>query len=209
VSRIVDTEPPSDGREARGDATRNELIDAVITAVARHGLEGTTISRLIEITGASRGLISFHFDGKEKLLEAALQRAIGIYEKSWEQSVVERKQRPAVERLHAAIEHDLDFAVTHGDILSFWWAAWAEVRAKETYARLSAARDRQFVADLKRLFMEAGLKGSAAGQSALLVNACLLGFWQQFHCEGEMADMKAFRRAGRALVDQCLGRAAR
>ena len=197
--------PGADGRELRGEATRLQLLDAVMTSVARHGLEGTTISRIAAISGLSRGLISFHFDGKDKLLEAALSEAIIVYEKSWQAGVV-APRIDAVERLHRAIDHDIDFALNNPAILSLWWAAWGETHAKAIYHRLSAVRDARFVSDLVRMFEQAGCKRAEAQTSASLVNACLLGFWLQHHLEGDAGAMNTFRRRGHSLIEALLKR---
>jgi TetR/AcrR family transcriptional regulator, transcriptional repressor of bet genes len=174
-----------DGREQRGGATRAALIDAVITCVARHGLERTTISKLSEITGLSRGLISFHFEGKDRLLSAALAHAIAIYEESWEKNIMRPDVKPS-ERLHLSIDHDVDFALNNPDILSLWWSAWGETRAKEIYRSSSSARDQRFVSDLKNTFVAAGLSKTNAVQAAAAVNAFLLGYWLQHHLDEDM-----------------------
>jgi TetR/AcrR family transcriptional regulator, transcriptional repressor of bet genes len=192
-----------DGREKRGDATRTQLIEATIASVAKFGLEGTTVSRLAEISGVSRGLISFHFDGKDKLLEAALSFAITRYEDSWNDNVVTPAFAPA-ERLHKVVDHDLDFCVREPGIMALWWAAWGEARAKEIYRVSSSTRDERFVADLTTMFEDAGITRGKAKKAAELINASLLGFWLQRHVDEEGANVQLYRDAGHALVDALL-----
>ena len=193
----------ADGRELKGEATRTALLDAVMVSVARNGIEGTTISRLAEISGLSRGLISFHFDGKDKLIEAALTRAITVYEQSWDAKLV-TGDMTASERLHRAVDHDVDFALTNPNILSLWWAAWGEARAKDIYRASSSARDERFQLDLKTFFVSAGLAPAAAGQAAALLNTSLLGFWLQHHLDERTANPRQFRKAAHAMVDMLL-----
>lgn len=188
----------------RGDAARALLIQTFIAAVARYGLEGTTISRLSELSGQSRGLVSFHFQGKDNLIEAALDHAIGVYAQSWETHVL-AGVRPAQDRIRAAIDHDLDFTGTHPEILALWWAAWGETRAKEIYGRLSTARDESFVNDLRRMFRETGLDRSRAEAGALAVNAYLLGSWLQHHLDAKAWRKELFRSVGYALAESVIG----
>jgi TetR/AcrR family transcriptional regulator, transcriptional repressor of bet genes len=197
--------PPSQGT-TRGAETRSRLVGSVIRCVAIHGLEGTTITRLCEISGLSRGLISFHFDGKDQLLEAALARAIALYEASWDGCVV-APEMTAHERLHRVVDHDLDFAAAEPDILALWWAAWGEARAKEIYRKSSAARDQRFVTDLASMFRDAGLSAAAARRSAVVLNATLLGYWLQLHLGEPGDDLEALRAAGHALIETLLASA--
>jgi AcrR family transcriptional regulator len=187
----------------KGAETRSRLVDAVIRSVALYGLEGTTITRLCEISGLSRGLISFHFDGKDQLLEAALARAIAHYEASWD-SCVAAPARTHRELLHLVVDHDLEFAAAEPDILALWWAAWGEARAKDIYRASSAARYQRFVDDLAAMFRGAGLPSSAARRAAALLNATLLGFWLQMHLEDDAGNLNQLRSAGHALVDALL-----
>lgn len=193
----------TDGRELKGEVTRTLLIDAVIASVARHGLEGTTVSRLSEMTGLSRGLVSFHFEGKDRLIEAALTRAMARYEESWEAAVMQVSV-PAAKRLHLAVDHDFNFARAHPDVLALWWSAWGEARAKAIYLQSSVSRDARFLADLKMLFCDVGMARSAAAEAAQIVNAYLLGCWLQIHIDEEAGPAKAYRSAGHRLVDQLL-----
>ncbi len=188
---------------SKGAETRSRLVDAVIQSVARNGLEGTTITRLCEISGLSRGLISFHFDGKDQLLEAALARAIAHYEASWD-ACVAGPTRTDRERLHLVIDHDLEFAAAEPDILALWWAAWGEARAKDIYRASSGARDQRFVDDLAAMFRGAGLSSAPARRAASLLNATLLGFWLQMHLEDDAGNLGRLRTAGHALVDALL-----
>lgn len=192
------------GDITRGDVTRTRLVDAVIASIAESGLEGTSISRVSEHAGLSRGLVSFHFDGKDKLLDAALRRAIATYEESWESNVVAPPGPPA-ERLHRVVDHDLDFALRAPEILALWWAAWGEARAKSIYRDASLTRDKRFVDDIAAMFRKAGTKPAAARQHAIILNACLLGFWLQHHLGETDAGLAPLRAAGHGLVEALLG----
>lgn len=157
----------------------------------------------MDVSGVSRGLISFHFDGKDKLIEAALEHAIVLYEKSWEEAVI-LPDMTAEQRLHAVVDHDIDFANDAPDILSLWWAAWGEARGKSIYRRSSAARDERFVADLARMFRKSGLSPKRAGEAAYILNAALMGVWLQHHLEEDAAALQSARAAAHMLVDRLL-----
>ncbi len=62
-------------RERRRRRTREELVDAVLAAIADGGLPETTIDRISAESGISRGTVYAHFPGgRDELLRAAYAR---------------------------------------------------------------------------------------------------------------------------------------
>ncbi len=58
-----------------GDA-RQRMIDGAVRLLAERGLQATSFSEVLELTGAPRGSIYHHFpDGKDQLVGAAVDRA--------------------------------------------------------------------------------------------------------------------------------------
>jgi TetR/AcrR family transcriptional repressor of lmrAB and yxaGH operons len=56
--------------------TRQRMIDGAVRLLATAGLQGTSFSEVLELTGAPRGSIYHHFpDGKEQLVAAAVDSA--------------------------------------------------------------------------------------------------------------------------------------
>jgi AcrR family transcriptional regulator len=49
-----------------------EIVQVTIRLIAEHGLHGTTISRIADAVGMSRGALYYHFPNREALLGAAL-----------------------------------------------------------------------------------------------------------------------------------------
>ena len=54
---------------------RDRLIDAAITCIRRNGIERTSISAIAAIAGVSRPTVYAHFETREALVAAALERA--------------------------------------------------------------------------------------------------------------------------------------
>ena len=54
---------------------RSELSRAAFEAVVRFGLRGTTLERVGEIAGVSKGVVLHHFKDKSSLLEAVFRRS--------------------------------------------------------------------------------------------------------------------------------------
>jgi AcrR family transcriptional regulator len=62
-----------DRKRARGQATRQELVEAATRLFAGRGYEDTSIEALLGETGVSRGALYHHFASKETLFEAVLE----------------------------------------------------------------------------------------------------------------------------------------
>lgn len=60
-------------RNARGEVTRQELLDATVSLVQRFGYEKTSISRVMNETGMSTSSIYWMFGNKEGLISEALE----------------------------------------------------------------------------------------------------------------------------------------
>ncbi len=68
------SEPESVNRNvARGQATRQRLIEVATRQFAAHGYEDTSIGSVLDEAGVSRGSLYHHFEGKEALFEAVLE----------------------------------------------------------------------------------------------------------------------------------------
>ena len=55
---------------------RSELSQAAFEAVIRYGLRGTTLEKVGEIAGVSKGVVLHHFNDKSALLEAVFAALI-------------------------------------------------------------------------------------------------------------------------------------
>jgi AcrR family transcriptional regulator len=62
-----------DQRVARGDATRNLILEAARDVLAADGYSGTTTRAVAERAGVQLSLVHYHFGGKKGLLAAVLE----------------------------------------------------------------------------------------------------------------------------------------
>ena len=55
---------------------RERMIEGAVRLLARHGLQATSFSEVLELTGAPRGSIYHHFpEGKDQLIGSAVDFA--------------------------------------------------------------------------------------------------------------------------------------
>lgn len=67
--------PPST-MEAKAAAARKRILDAVIECLDRHGYAETSIARIQERAGMSRGALTHHFPSKEALMVETAERLL-------------------------------------------------------------------------------------------------------------------------------------
>lgn len=62
--------------ESKGERTRRRLLDAAAAEVARAGIAGASITAIADAAGLKTGSIYFHFESKDKLIEAMLAQGL-------------------------------------------------------------------------------------------------------------------------------------
>jgi TetR/AcrR family transcriptional repressor of nem operon len=64
----------------RGEATREKILDATQTLILEHGFSATSIDRVLEKTGMTKGAFFYHFKNKEALTRAIVERYARVEE---------------------------------------------------------------------------------------------------------------------------------
>jgi AcrR family transcriptional regulator len=65
-----------DGRVERGRATRERLIEAGREQFGAHGYDGASLDAILAQAGAKRGALYHHFESKQELFDAVLDREV-------------------------------------------------------------------------------------------------------------------------------------
>ncbi|MFO0603106.1 MAG: helix-turn-helix domain-containing protein [Polyangiales bacterium] len=65
---------PRRTQDERREATRDALLGAAVALLAERGIAATTLADVAERAGVSKGALTHHFDAKDALLDAALER---------------------------------------------------------------------------------------------------------------------------------------
>lgn len=199
------TDTSADGRRLRGDASRQLLIDAMIRAVALHGLPGATISVVAELAGVSRSLVNFHFTQKEQLLESALAHALQTYEQSLAASLTEHVTTPQA-RLRADILHDIHFAAKHPELLALWYASWSERQSLQQYRATTLAADRDYRAGYQACFQQLLGDAERARRYAHIIDSFIDGLWLDCHLDPAGFDVEDSCSTALLLLETLLTR---
>ena len=176
-------------RTASKAERRRQLIEATIRSIAAHGLSDTTTATVAGEAGLSQGIINLHFKSKDKLLLATLTHVVDEYKALWEGSLAKAGPSSA-EKLAALVDVDFHRSVCDRDKLAVWFAFWSESKARPTYRRLCAERDREYDRMLVALCSDIVAEGEYAEIDAEVVARGLAAM-----TEGLWLDMLANPRA--------------
>lgn len=174
-------------RKASRELRRQQLVDATIECLARRGFSETTLADVADAAGLSRGIVNFHFESKERLLQATLQHMADEYAAHWRAALVRAGPKPA-DQLRAVVEMHFDRAISSRRKLAAWVAFWGEAKSRPTYKALCGARDVQYqetlVALCVALVAEGGRKVDPHAV-ALGLDSMLEGLWLRLMMGGE------------------------
>ncbi|MEL6482339.1 MAG: TetR family transcriptional regulator C-terminal domain-containing protein [Pseudomonadota bacterium] len=166
-------------RRETKETRREQLMDATLTVLARRGLAKATLADVADEAGLSRGIVNFHFESKERLLLATLERLSSEYDATWRQGLAAAGPT-AAERLRALMMADLSPGVCEPQKLAAWFAFFAESGARVDYRDLCWARDDALL-DAFQTLCEAleteARYGYDARRTAMAIYAMQEGFW--------------------------------
>lgn len=116
---------------------RAELSKAAFEAVVLYGLRGTTLEKVGEIAGVSKGVVLHHFKDKSSLLEAVIRRTNGMLS----MSLIElyRHAETPYERLWAVIVANFHESIFNQDVCQAWVSLMAEVPHNRESQRVQTA----------------------------------------------------------------------
>lgn len=189
-------------RTATKAQRRLQLIEATIRCIASHGLSDTTTSLVAKEAGLSQGIINLHFKSKEKLLLATLEHVVDEYKSVWERVLAAAGPGNA-EQLAALVGVDFHRSVCERDKLAVWFAFWSESKARPTYRKLCAERDREYDQHLNELCADIVREGrydidpeSAANAMAAMTE----GLWLDMLVNQRMMSREAARQTSMAYL---------
>jgi len=199
----------SKARRAKGDRSRQAILEVAVHLASVEGLDGLTIGRLASETGMSKSGLFAHFGSKEDLQLATVDAARSIF--------IEKVIRPAFEakkglpRLRRLCEIWFDYAENH----VFRGGCFFAAASAEFDSRPGRVRDR--IAEIMKEWLEvlrwAIVDAQEAGQFDLKMDAIQLAFEINALEIGAnwalqlFGDKQAFTRARTAVLERLRSRA--
>ena len=155
-----------------GAIRRSELSRATFEAVVRYGLRGTTLEKVGEIAGVSKGVVLHHFKGKSALLEAVFRRSNNVLS----DSAIElyRYADTPCERLWAIIIANFNETIFNRAVCQAWVSLMAAVPHNTHCQRIQNANNQRiqsnFVHELQHFLNPEDVK-PAARHLGMLIDA--------------------------------------
>jgi TetR/AcrR family transcriptional repressor of bet genes len=116
---------------------RQELAIAAYEVLQEEGIAGTTLAKVAERAGMSKGIVVHYFGGKDALLEAVMRLANALLRD--EVIMRMRAARSPRERLDAIIAGNFSPQFFKPEICSAWLSLCAEVSRNAEFARIQRA----------------------------------------------------------------------
>jgi TetR/AcrR family transcriptional repressor of bet genes len=132
------TEPLSRAEGKR--RSRQKLITATLNSIAKRGFAETTLARVAEGAGLSRGIVNFHFRSKEALFLETLKFMSREYRERWVRAFDEAGPT-AAERLEAVLMVDFEPPISNRNRIAAWFAFYGEAKSRPTYMAACADMD--------------------------------------------------------------------
>lgn len=102
-------------KDLQADAARKKICDAVIRCLDRHGYADTSINRIQELAGVSRGALTHHFPSKQALVAETANRLLRRAVRS-----LDKRQPPAALRRDYGMDNHDDAAMIEAYLLDTW-----------------------------------------------------------------------------------------
>ena len=125
---------------------RSELSQAAFEAVIRYGLRGTTLEKVGEIAGVSKGVVLHHFKDKTALLEAVFRRSNSVLSMSLLR--LYRHAETPHERFWAIAYANFSETIYNREVCQAWVSLLAEVPHNAMCQRVQAANNSRIKSNL-------------------------------------------------------------
>ncbi|MCG9712091.1 transcriptional regulator BetI [Shewanella insulae] len=154
---------------------QQQLIDATLVSVERHGLHHTTINTISGLAGMSSGIISHYFGGKQGLIEATLKYLLDELKQALLARTLGKTLTP-MERLFMIVEANFTELQRSSAATKTWLSFWSQAMHDPGLARLQCINHQRLYANLKYSFRPL-LGASDACDAAKQTAAMIDGFW--------------------------------
>ncbi|WP_028867867.1 transcriptional regulator BetI [Psychromonas arctica] len=162
-------------RPAVKEARQQQLIDATLMSVERHGLQHTTINTISAMAGMSSGIISHYFGGKQGLIEAALKYLLDQLKQALLIRISGKNLSP-IDRLSMIVEANFTELQRSSAATKTWLSFWSQAMHEPGLARLQHINSQRLYSNLLFCFKQL-LPNTAAINAAKQTAAVIDGFW--------------------------------
>jgi TetR/AcrR family transcriptional repressor of bet genes len=181
LNKVTAKNLPSRSRAVQSEFRKRQLVNSTIDCIEKLGLSQTTMASIAKHAGVSQGIVVFHFQTKELLLEKTLQRLSDDYGNCWKGAYNNAEAVPLA-RLCALIKAVFSPAVCTRKLIGVWYAFWGDSRSRLLYKSLCGKQDIAYTSYLLEQCqsLEATVLSTMdANDAALSIESMISGLWQE------------------------------
>ncbi|MBB1439859.1 transcriptional regulator BetI [Shewanella sp. SG41-4] len=162
-------------RPTMKNVRQQQLIDATLMSIERHGLQNTTINTISGLAGMSSGIISHYFGGKQGLIEATQKFLLEELKQALLTKTSGKTLTP-MERLSMIVEANFTELQRSTAATKTWLSFWSQAMHDPGLARLQNINSQRLYSNLLYSFKQL-LPNAAAVNAAKQTAAVIDGFW--------------------------------
>jgi TetR/AcrR family transcriptional regulator, transcriptional repressor of bet genes len=155
------------------DIRRRELLEAALEIIKREGLPATTLSRIADHAGVSKGIVHHYFRGKDQLIEETMRYAHSRRRDDLVRGLI--SARDPVQRLSAVISVILDEKYFQHGFCRAWISFKAATYSSPALARLHRVIHRREWSNLTHALCSFQPR-SEASKTAISIKAMVEGY---------------------------------
>lgn len=130
---------------------KKQLIEATLTSIDEHGLQGTTISTISKLAGVSTGIISHYFGGKAELLKDTTIYLLEQLRIDFLQQFTGEKTTPR-ERLTYIINANFSTSQSTNKAAVAWLSFWTQSMHSNELSQLQEVNHARLASNLRYSF---------------------------------------------------------
>jgi len=157
------------------EVRQQQLIDATLLSVAKHGLSHTTINTISQLAGMSSGIISHYFGGKQGLITATFMYLLAQLKHALLKKIA-NQNLSAEHRLSMIVDANFTALQRSNAVTKTWLSFWSQAMHDPSLARLQHINSQRLYSNLLHAFKQR-LSAADAINAAKQTAAIIDGFW--------------------------------
>jgi TetR/AcrR family transcriptional repressor of bet genes len=114
---------------------RQQILDATFEVIKREGIQETSIPKITNVMGVSKGIVHHYFKSREELIELSLRRVFRLRHREF-LARINRAETPS-DRLWAVISLNLDAKYLEPGFCRAWVSLSSQATEHRPFARLA------------------------------------------------------------------------
>jgi AcrR family transcriptional regulator len=175
------------------EARRSQIVETAIKTIAQQGISQASLAEIARAAGCSKGVISYHFNGKDELIEEILSSLL----REPADFIKERvsKEEKTLGKLRAYVEANFEFMKKHREgyvALVDLWGSRGTDRNENRFNAEAYEPSRHYLANILEAGRKAGeIRDLPTRGTASLIQATIDGIMLQWVFDPDAIDLES------------------